>query len=263
MDHIIILAGGKGTRMKTDLPKVLNKLKGVSFIKRVVLAATKICKKPTIIVGYKGEDVIKETNNKYHYVWQREQLGTGHAIMCAKEDLINQDIDTILVLNGDHPLVKSKTLKDIISSHKKSRAVLSISSIITPSFEGDFSMFLDFGRIVRDENKNIKGIVESKDAKDDEKQIREVNVSYYCFDAKWLWQNIKKIANDNKAGEYYLTDLVKIAFSEEEKINSYIIKDPSEGIGVNNMRQLEVAKKHCKSFLLNILNNKILSKSTS
>lgn len=107
-------------------------------------------------------------------------------------------------------------------------------------------MFSDFGKIIRGENGEIKGIVEIKDATEKEKEVKEVNVSYYCFDAKWLWSNIEKIVNKNKAGEYYLTDLVKMAFNENQKINSYIIKNPIEGMGVNTAEHLMVAEKCCK-----------------
>lgn len=257
MNHIIILAGGKGTRMKTECPKVLNKITGKSFINRVLSVALGICSRPTIIVGYKGDEVVLETKNKYHYVWQREQLGTGHAIMCAKNDLAGKDIDNILVLNGDHPLVKQKTLKNIFSSHIKSGAVLSVSSIVVPDFDGDFKIFSDFGKIVRGEDGKIKSIVEIKDATEAEKQIKEINVSYYCFNAKWLWENIDKVENKNSSKEYYLTDLVKMAFADNQRIGSYVIKDPIEGIGVNTIDQLKIAEEHCRIALPGLISSKI------
>jgi len=254
MDHIIILAAGKGTRMKTDLPKVLNKINGQSFINNVISATKSSCNTPSIVVGFQGEQVIKETQNKYHYIWQKKQLGTGHALMCAKKELSQRDIKTLFVLNGDHPLISEKTVKEIIHFHNKSGSVMTVASVIIPNFSGDFSMFYDFGRIVRGSGKKIERIVELKDANEDHKKIKEVNISYYCFNARWLWQNVGKINNKNSSREYYLTDLIGIAFRQGEKINSYIIKNPVEGIGVNTVAQLEIAKKyHRKAFYAGII----------
>ncbi len=246
-NQIIILAGGKGTRMKSDRPKVLTKIKKISIIKHLLKNVVSVCAKPTIIVGYKGEEVIKETKNKYHYIWQKKQLGTGHAIACAKNDLIkNKNIKNIIVIPGDHPFVSGDTLKKLIKISNKNKAIISMATITVPNFENNFSSFYNCGRIIRNNKKEIEKIIELKDANEKQKLTKEVNVSYYCFNANWLWKNIEELKNNNKAKEYYLTDMIKIAVQKKKKISSIKIKNSIEGLGINNLKQLKILKQYCK-----------------
>lgn len=311
--HAIILAAGKGTRMNSEKPKVLHEVKGGVLIDRVIKSLSKVSPCPTIIIGHKWEEIIKHTKNRYHYVWQKEQLGTGHAVLCARESLTGSsvgrcepslarleartssypsenppspplgkggslesssnplrgrgvakggEIDNIIVVYGDHPFISSDTIEKLKKSHIDKKAKITISTISVPNFDEiryysiptpqsredcggalNYSVFYGCGRVIRDENKNIKNIVELKDASDEEKNIKELNVGYYCFDADWLWKNIEKIDNNNKAQEYNLTDIVKIAIEQNILINSISIKNPIEAIGINNLEQLESARK--------------------
>ncbi len=245
--HIILMAGGKGTRMKQENPKVLTMLGGRPMIEYSLAEIIKVCPRPTVVVGYKGEDVVATLGDACHYVWQREQLGTGHAVMCAKEDLSKEDIKTVVVFNGDHPLIKAETISALIESHKKNGGVLTIGTVRVPGFAGDFAGFNNYGRIIRNSNGNIARITEVKDASDPEKDIREVNVNCYCFDASWLWKNIEGLKNKNKAGEYYLTDIIGIAVSQGHKINAFALDDPYAGYGINTQEELarveEIIKK--------------------
>jgi bifunctional UDP-N-acetylglucosamine pyrophosphorylase / glucosamine-1-phosphate N-acetyltransferase len=239
-NQIIILAGGKGTRMKSDIPKVLTKIKGISIIKRQLKNLADVCSDPIIIIGHNGNDVIKETNNKYRYIWQKEQLGTGHALMCAKEKIEKEEMKNIIVIPGDHPLISKETINNLIKSHNNSKSVISLAIVNADNFIGSNSIFYNCGRIVRNKNSEVCGIVELKEATDQQKLIKELNVSYYCFDTNWLWGNIYNIKKDNNAEEYYLTDIVDIAIKQNLKINTVVIKNSSEGMGINSREQLKL-----------------------
>lgn len=236
--HIIVMAGGKGTRMKQENPKVLTMLAGQPMVSYPLSEIVKICPKPTVVVGYRGDDVIASLGDGYHYVWQREQLGTGHAIMCAKEDLSEENIKIVVVFNGDHPLIKAETMEAFIESHQKNGGVLTIGTVKVPGFTGDFAGFYNYGRIIRGNSGDISRITEVKDANDAEREITEVNVNCYCFDAKWLWANIGSLKNQNKAGEYYLTDTIELAVSQGHRINAFVLDDPYAGYGINTKEEL-------------------------
>jgi len=242
--QIIILAGGKGTRMQMNGPKALVQAGGEPIILRLLKAVDKICERPTIIVGYQGEKVIEAAGNKYHYVWQKEQLGTGHAVACARAELENKDFERIIVLPGDHPLLSEATLLKLIAAHEQSGAILTLTTGRVESFDGDFAAFYNFGRIIRNGDGSILRIVELKDASENEKKITEVNLGYYCFQADWLWQNIDKLQDINNANEYYLTDLVGLAREQGKKIQSHLIVNLIEGFGINTPEQLAIVEKY-------------------
>jgi len=242
--QIIILAGGKGTRMQSNGPKVLVEVGGEPIILRLLKAVETVCSNSTIIVGYQGEEVIKATENKYHYIWQKEQLGTGHAVACAREALADEVIKNIVVLPGDHPLISTETLEELVRLHESSGATLTLTTGMADNFIGDFAAFYNFGRIVRDRTGAVDRIVELKDANEEEKKISEVNFGYYCFDSAWLWKNIDKLKDNNKAKEYYLTDLVQLAVNQGEKISVFTTKDTAEGFGINMPEQLAIVEKY-------------------
>jgi bifunctional UDP-N-acetylglucosamine pyrophosphorylase/glucosamine-1-phosphate N-acetyltransferase len=243
-NKIIILAGGKGTRMKTEIPKVLTQVKGKTLISYLLKNVEEVYAEPSFIIGYKGEEVIEATENKYHYIWQRQQLGTGHAISCAKDQLENKGYKNIMVVPGDQPLISGKTLKMALDHHKDNESVITLITAEVPNYEGDFANYYNCGRIVKDDNGKVEKIVELKDASDECKEINEVNLSCYCFNADWLWSNIGSLKNNNKAQEYYLTDLIEMAVEQKRAVHSISLIDPIEGLGVNSMEQLEIVEKY-------------------
>ena len=149
---------------------------------------------------------------------------------------------SILVLYGDHPLVSAKTIRQLLSSHEKNTAKVTLMTAKIKDFKSWRAGFSQFGRILRDEKGNVCGIRELKDCSGAEKEIKEINPSYFCFDSQWLWKNIGQLKTDNNQKEYYLTDLIKIAFAQKEKIDSIEI-NPVECLGVNNIDQLKVVER--------------------
>jgi bifunctional UDP-N-acetylglucosamine pyrophosphorylase / glucosamine-1-phosphate N-acetyltransferase len=240
MAHVVILAAGKGTRMKSDLPKTLHPVKGVPILNRLLESVFAVCPKPSIIVNHNGDLIREATGNSCNYIFQEEQLGTGHAVMVAKDDLSEKGYDTILVLLGDHPLVSVETLKNLEKVHKEKKATITMATAVVPHFEENFSVFHHYGRVIRNGGGQVKKIVEFKDATEDEREVKEVNLAYYCFDAKWLWENISKLNNNNASGEYYLTDMIGIAVNQGKNVEACVVKDYLEGMGVNTPEQLKI-----------------------
>jgi UDP-N-acetylglucosamine diphosphorylase/glucosamine-1-phosphate N-acetyltransferase len=246
MVHVIIMAGGKGTRMKSDIPKVLHPVRGVPIINRVLLSVEPLCARPTLVVGYKADDVIAATggkDGKYSYARQKEPLGTGHAVMSAK-DLLSprSDIKTIIVLNGDHPLIRTETIRDLAALHARNKATITLGTFRVPDYDGIHSIFNGWGRIIRNPDGRVEKIVEFKDASEAERAIREVNLNYYCFNAAWLWQNIDALEKNNAAGEYYLTDMVKIAKDQGRPVSTFEVKEFTECLGINTIEQLRMVE---------------------
>lgn len=245
MNQIVILAGGQGTRMQSELPKVLHPVKGIPIIERIINNIKPLFARPVVLVGFKGNEIRAALGKKIAYVYQAEQRGTGHAVWCTKPTLAQENYKNIIVIPGDHPLLTAATLKKLIKVHDDARAKISLATVLVPDFKGDYESFYHCGRIIRDSHQDIKTIVEFKDASAKQKKLKEVNISFYCFSARWLWRNIEKLNNKNKAGEYYLTDMIKIAAENGDKVSSFIIDDAFEGLGVNNQRQLEIVAAYC------------------
>jgi len=233
---ILILAAGKGKRMQSELPKALSPLKGRHMIGHVLESIKKISgEKPIAIVGHKAELVQSELGESCCYALQEEQLGTGHAVSCAKGHC--EEADDILVLSSDQPLISAETIKKLIEKHIESKAVITFTTTILPDFDDWRNSFISFGRILR-ENGEVKKIVEFRDATEEQRKITEVNAGCYIFNAKWLWQNLDKIKNENAQNEYYLTDLFKIAGDDGDKIETVTI-EPHEALGANTKEELE------------------------
>ncbi|MEW6408305.1 MAG: NTP transferase domain-containing protein [Patescibacteria group bacterium] len=244
MTQIIVLAAGKGIRMNNHgQPKVLTELNGKAIIQYLIdsINQAKICKKPLIVVGYKANLVKQCLGKKYDYILQKEQLGTGHAVACAKNHFLGK-VDNILVLYGDHPFISSSTIKNLDLLHQKEKRVLTMMTTIVKDFNSWRAPLYDFGRVLRNDANEIIGIIEKKDATPLQLEIKEVSPSYFCFKSDWLWKNIDKITNRNKQKEYYLPDLVKIAISQGHQIAS-IIGNPLECLGINTKEQLELISK--------------------
>lgn len=234
---IIVLAAGKGKRLQSEqfnLPKVLRELKGKPLIHYVVNQLDFVSKKDIIIiVGFMAEKVIDYLGQEYVYVYQKEQLGTGHAVMMAEEYYKNVE-DNIMVLMGDMPFIKKETLLNLINFHKKENNDLTILStkVKLPS---------SFGRIIRDKNGYIKKIVEVKDATEEELKIDEVNTGIGVYKSNVL-NLLKFLKNDNNQKEYYLTDLVKIALEKGKKVNAMLSQNENEFIGINSFEDLVLAE---------------------
>lgn len=242
--RIIVLAAGKGVRMQSEAPKVLSPLWGKPMVSYLLesIAKSGVDERPVIVVGYKKEEVIKELGDKYDYVVQNEQLGTGHAVMSAKS-LLENNADNVMVLPGDHPYLTPETIKKLANKHLESGGKITMATVKLPDFEDWRSFFYtSFSRIIRSGEGEIVNDVQFKDATEEEKEITEVNPIYFCFNARWLWENIKTVGTNNAQKEYYLTDLVKIAIKDGTKIESIDI-DPSEALAANSKEELELLEK--------------------
>lgn len=241
MSQIIILAAGKGSRMRSDLPKVLHPIAGAPMIQSVLRTAEAINPRPTIVVGYRAGEIIAALGAGRDYVLQEVQRGTGHAVHCALEAFADEDAD-VFVMPGDHPFVTPDSIRKIIATRAQTDAAIALATVNLPDFDGPRAQFTECGRIVRDAAGAIAGIIERKDATAEQAGISEVNVSYYCFRGPWLRENISRLGSDNAAGEYYLTDLVAAAFLQGETIIGIPLDDPREGMGVNTPEQLQSAE---------------------
>lgn len=238
--QIVILAAGKGTRMGGDIPKALTELNEIPMIDYVIDTSLSFTKnKAIVVVGYKADMVEKHLDDKCLYTEQKEQKGTGHALMMAKNLLEDIDADTIIVLYADQPYVSRKTLETLTQRKQNTDAKIVIATTLIEDDNLFKNQFYNFGRIIRDNNGVITKIVEKKDATEQELLVREVNPAYFCLDKKWALKFLARIDNDNAQGEYYLTDLVQMAFDQGLNIESIQINE-KEALGANTREQLSV-----------------------
>lgn len=244
MIEYVILAGGKGKRMNTEKPKALVEAKGLPMIQYVLNTLLKLGHhKPHIVIGHKAEEMKEKLGPDFPYVLQVEQKGTGHAVMCANEMLKDKDLTELVVLFADQPLIRPESIQKLIETRRTSGAVFSMATACPPHHEGDFKVFERMGRIIRDKDGVIEAIVEYKDATDEIRAVKEINWSVYCFEPKWLWENLPKLQNANASGEYYLTDLVKIA-REQGRIVVPLVTDTIEAMGANTPEELVLVEKY-------------------
>ncbi len=238
-NSLIILAAGKGKRMNSDLPKALTNLNGICLIENLLNTINKTkYKDVSIIVGFNGQMIIERFVDKsYNFFWQKEQLGTGHAVKQA-EEFLKDKYDNHLILNGDSPFTSKETIENIIDAHETDKSVITMATLKLENFQGDNNCFCHFGRIIRDNNGDVLKIVEFKDATEAEKNITEVNPAIYCISDKWIWKNLEKIKNNNNQNEYYLTDLIQIARLEGLRVNSITSCNAFEMMGVNTSDEL-------------------------
>lgn len=240
----VILAAGQGTRMKSNHPKVLHHLLGRPMLRYVIDAAQAVGSDPVmIVIGFQGEKVMEVIGDGPQYIWQKEQLGTGHALMMAQETLRNLSGD-LLVLYGDTPLIKPETLQQLVALKKDKKAIASILTAEMDNPQG-------YGRILRDKDGNITGIVEDKDTNDSQKQIKEVNTGVYCFEIKELLPALEKLSPANAQGEYYLTDVFKIFVENRLKVAGLLTPNAVEVMGPNDRAQLA----NTEQFLKNSINH--------
>ena len=233
--RVVILAAGKGTRMNSDLPKVLHKLQSKPLIDYVIDESELLNPKEIIlVVGFKKESVIKHTQSRINlkYTTQIEQLGTGHAVLQTNELLKNRK-GHILILYGDVPNIKASTLQPIVSDHISNNRDL---TLITAEIDDPTG----YGRIIRDKNGNLLKIVEEKDCSDDEKKIKEWNPGIYIFKIPEVFKILNNIKTNNASKEYYLTDAIGLAQQSNMQIKAIKIANSDEVIGINTAYQLKV-----------------------
>ena len=234
-NYAIILAAGKGTRMKSDLPKVLHPVAGISMLEHVFRAVSAIEPDQTVtIVGHKADLVEQVLAGQTTFAHQTEQLGTGHAVMMAEPSLEGLSGQT-LVIAGDTPLITGESLKSLIDFHINHK---NVATILTAEADNPFG----YGRIVRNKDGEVLKIVEQKDATDFEQQIREINTGTYVFDNVRLFEALKNINTNNAQGEYYLTDVIGIFREAGEKVGAYMLRDFDESLGVNDRVALATAE---------------------
>ena len=231
----LILAAGKGTRMKSDLAKVLHVLEDKPLLHYSLQSAHRAgAEKIVVIVGHQADMVRQEFSQcGCIFIDQKPQLGTGHAVLQAKEALTGYSGKTV-ILCGDVPLLKPSTIKSLIENHIATGAAITVLTTIPPDPLG-------YGRIVKDANGNIAKIVEQRDATDVEKQIGEINTGIYCADTPLLFDALGKVKNNNDQKEYYLTDIVEIACREGRIVKPHIVPDYVEVMGINTPDELSRA----------------------
>ncbi len=230
----VILAAGQGTRMRSELPKVLHSLAGKPLVAYSIQAAAEATgAKPVLVIGHAAERIQEAVGEQVLYAIQSPQLGTGHAVRQA-ESILKDKADLVLVTLADMPLLSAHTLKEIIALQAAHTGPISMATIRVDDPRG-------FGRVVRDHAGNVIAIVEEAQATEDQLTIRELNASIYCFKADWLWQALNRVPLSPK-GEYYLTDVVGLAVSDGMTVQTLQLEDGAEAIGINTRVHLAEAE---------------------
>lgn len=229
----IILAAGKGTRLKSDLPKVLHEVCGRALIDYVLDAVKDVGSlKTCVVLGHGIEKVRAHLPQGILSVEQKQLLGTGDAVKSA-EKIFKGFYGEIVVLCGDTPLLKSQTIKALVKRHRAAKAAATVLTAIVEESRG-------YGRIIRDASKKVIAIREENDCDDSQRQIKEINSGVYCFDSQMLFENLKKIRVNSKKGEYYLTDLIALLASQGHSVQTVTTEESAEGLGVNTREDLAV-----------------------
>lgn len=244
----LVLAAGKGTRMKSKKPKVLNTLAGRPMLFYTLEKLNQAgVPKIIVVIGYRGSLVKRAVKEgvafaeKIDFAVQPEQGGTGDALRWGMKDLEDSNsIENVIVVNGDDSaFYNPQTVKKILEMHNEADCVVTFVSILKDDPTG-------FGRVIKDKSGKVTDIVEEKDADTAQRKIKEINAGFYIFDFNWLKKNIYKLQK-NKSGEYYIVDLVKIAADQKNKVSVYKLDDNRQWYGVNTREQLLEADKRMKS----------------
>jgi len=231
----VLLAAGHGTRMKSDLPKVLHPLCGKPMLWHVMEALKPATtEKPVVVVGHGAEEVIKDLGESADCVLQEPQLGTGHAALQA-ESLLRGNTDYVIVTYSDMPLLRGETFKQLVETQYLNPGPLSLLTVVADDPRG-------FGRIVRKADGTVEAIVEEYVATPEQREIKELNVGAYCFKADWLWDALHRIEKNPKKGEYYLTDVVELAVRDDLPVQAVVLDDFMETIGINTRVHLSEAE---------------------
>jgi UDP-N-acetylglucosamine diphosphorylase/glucosamine-1-phosphate N-acetyltransferase len=230
---VIILAAGMGTRMKSDKAKVLHKILGKPMVIYVVQTAKRVVGNNVILVVGNQADKIREIvseNNELIYAIQKDQLGTGHAVLCALP-YIPEHIEEVVILCGDVPLLSSDTVVRLIDDHIKAKRDISLLAVDVDDPTG-------YGRVILDEDLRVSKIVEEADATDEQKKIKTINAGIYCVKKEFLLNSLGKIKSDNAQAELYFTDIVEIGYREKKVVGVLASRDYEEVIGVNTCQDL-------------------------
>ena len=248
--HIVILAGGKGTRMKSALPKVLHRAAGLPLIEHVLRGAASIQPASVVVVvGHQAEQLKRAIGIRLglSFAVQEPQLGTGHALLQAEPMLLGGR-GTVVLLSGDVPLLRPSTLAALVRAHEERRAAATVLTAVVDAPDG-------YGRIVRDDTGRIAAIVEHKDASAGEREIREINSGIYAFDIAPLFDALRTVGSANAQGEYYLPDLIRIYRGRGLVVETIVLEDAREILGVNSPKELaQVA-----AFLRTAKNDELMS----
>lgn len=232
----IILAAGKGTRMKSELPKVLHRAAGMTMAEWAIHSLALVDSKPTVVIGH-SKELVKETlKDVCDYAVQAEQKGTGHAVMMAKESIAGSDYTVITY--GDMILLKQESIKELVDYTINNKLDAAMLTAIADDPTG-------LGRIVKDTHGYVKSIVEHKDASDEQLKIKEINTGVYCYKTEALLDSLDKLDCNNSQSEYYLTDTVEIINAKGGKIASIDV-DPLEALGTNDRSQLALSAKELR-----------------
>src|SRR6266545_6156155 len=231
----VLLAAGQGTRMKSDLPKVLHPLCGKPMLWYVLEALKSVAtEKPVVVVGYGAEQVQRFMGDSAECVLQEPQLGTGHAAMQAESSLKGKT-DYVIVTYADMPLLRGETFQRLVETQRLNSGPFSLLTVIADDPRG-------FGRIVRKSDGTVEAIVEEYVATPEQQAIKELNVGAYCFKANWLWEALHRIEKNPKKGEYYLTDVVELAVKDSLPVQAVVHDDFIETIGINTRVHLSEAE---------------------
>ncbi len=233
--YAIVLAAGRGTRMKSNLYKVLHPVVERPMVQHVVNQLQPLAlEKVVTIVGFGAEAVQETLGDQSSFVVQEEQLGTGHAVQQA-EDMLQHMEGTTLVVCGDTPLIEAETFQALVDHHEQTNAKATILTAQAPDPAG-------YGRVIRNEHNEVERIVEHKDASDAELLVSEINTGTYCFDNKALFHALQHVSNDNAQGEYYLPDVIQILKQQAETVGAYMTADFEETLGINDRVALAEAE---------------------
>lgn len=236
----LILAAGKGTRMRSELPKTLFSIDGMPMLGHIIGTVCEVPElaQPIVVVGYGAEDVKEYLGNTYQYAHQVELNGTGSAVAAALPLLPKEGY--VLVLYGDQPFIASETLEAIVALCAVHKPTFVQSTVVLPDFDGWRSVFNSYGRIVRDSDGRIHRMVEYKNATDEERAITEVNPGLIAVEARWLHEAIPLIQPNAVNGEYYLTDLLALAREQGKRIETVGLS-ATEALGINSPEDAEHA----------------------
>ncbi|MDQ0193930.1 bifunctional UDP-N-acetylglucosamine diphosphorylase/glucosamine-1-phosphate N-acetyltransferase GlmU [Paenibacillus wynnii] len=234
--YAIVLAAGKGTRMKSKLYKVLHTVCGKPMVQHVVDRMNDlVVDEIVVIVGHGAEQVKEQLGTAVQYGFQDKQLGTAHAVMMSK-DFLQDKTGTTIVVSGDTPLISEKTLRNLMDQHENTQSAATVLTVVAADPAG-------YGRIVRTSKGLVERIVEHKDATMEEREISEVSTGIFCFDNQLLFQALSEVKNDNVQGEYYLPDVIEIMRKQNHLISAYRTNDVEDGMGVNDKVQLAAVEK--------------------